>query len=91
MDCGKKYTVEPKFEYCSKEEFIEFLKSYPNPLNRDYYMDAFSYNDFKIADKWPDSIVAMMYPAYYPEKGESDEYRIAVNMKEVFESIKEEK
>lgn len=90
-DCGEKYTVEPKLEDCTEEEFKKFIREYPNKLDRDYYMDVFSYNDFTLAQRWPASIVAMRFPAYYPEKGEKDEFKIAVNMKEVFESMKGEK
>ena len=29
----------------SKEKFEEFIKNYPNKLEKDYYMDWFSWND----------------------------------------------
>jgi hypothetical protein len=52
-------------------------------------MDAYSYNDFTIAKKWPDSIVAMAFPGYGPD--DPDTFKIAKNMDEVFASIKEGK
>lgn len=52
-------------------------------------MDAYSYNDFTIANKWPGSIVAMAFPGYGPN--DPDTFKIAKNMDEVFASIKEDK
>ena len=51
----------------SKEEFEEFIKNYPNKLEKDYYMDWFSWNDFTLNDGcvWPESIVAMMSDGAY--------------------------
>lgn len=88
-DCGNLYTVAPKLEFCTKEEWIEFIKNYPNKLQRDYYMDAYSYNDFTIAKMWPGSIVAMAFSGYGPD--DPDTFKIAKNMDEVFASIKEDK
>ena len=88
-DCGALYTVTPKLEPCTKEEWREFLNNYPNKLQEDFYMDAYSYNDFTIAKKWPDSIVAMAFPGYGPD--DPDTFKIAKNMDEVFASIKEGK
>ena len=34
----------------SKEEFDLFLNNYPNKLERDWFMDWFSWNDFTIAE-----------------------------------------
>jgi hypothetical protein len=46
----------------SRQEFDEFLKAYPRPLERDVYMACeppyISWNDFTRAPCWPDSIVA---------------------------------
>ena len=47
------------WQYVSKEELIEFLKSYPYPLERDFYMDWYSWNDFRDGRIWPESMVAM--------------------------------
>ena len=88
-DCSALYTVAPKLEPCTKEEWREFLNNYPNKLQEDFYMDAYSYNDFTIAKKWPDSIVAMAFPGYGPD--DPDTFKIAKNMDEVFASIKEGK
>ena len=60
-----------EFRYVSQEEFIEFLRSYPYPLERDFYMDWFSWNDFRDGRKWPESIVAMAF-----EYGGDSEYKI---------------
>lgn len=85
-DTGRKYTVAPKLESCTREEWIAFIKNYPNKLQEDYYMDAYSYNDFTIAKMWPDSIVALAFPSHRDD--EEDTYKIATNMDEVFASIK---
>ena len=88
-DTGRLYTIAPKLEKCTKEEWREFLNNYPNKLQEDFYMDAYSYNDFTIAKKWPDSIVALAFPGYGPD--DPDTFKIAKNMDEVFASIKEGK
>lgn len=88
-DCGALYTVAPKLEPCTKEEWANFINNYPNKLERDYYMDAYSYNDFTIAKMWPGSIVAVAFPGYGPD--DPDTFKIAKNMDEVFASIKEGK
>lgn len=46
----------------SKEEFDAFLEAYPNKLEKDYYMDWYSWNDFSDGKVWPESVVAMMWP-----------------------------
>lgn len=47
------------FQYVSKEELIKFVQSYPYPLERDLYMDWYSWNDFRDGRVWPESVVAM--------------------------------
>lgn len=89
MDTNPHFTVAPKMEMCTKEEFEEFIKNYPNELHEDSFMDAYSYNDFSLADFWPDTIVAMVFPAW--DKDDEDEFKIAKNMDEVFASMKEGK
>jgi hypothetical protein len=46
----------------TKEEFDIFITTYPNKLVRDvawmYEPPLLSFNDFKIAGKWPESVVA---------------------------------
>jgi hypothetical protein len=87
-DCGEKYTIKPKREPCTKEEFVKFLENYPNKLEQDFYMDAISFNDFSLAEKWPASVVAMIYLPM--ARSESSTYAIATNMDEVFTSMKGE-
>lgn len=87
-DCGEKYTIKPKRESCTKEEFVKFLENYPNKLEQDFYMDAISFNDFSLAKKWPASVVAMIYLPM--ARSESSTYAIATNMDEVFASMKGE-
>ena len=89
MDTNPHFTVAPKMEMCTREEFEEFIKNYPNELHEDFFMDAYSYNDFSLADFWPDTMVAMAFPAWYED--EEDEFKIAKNMDEVFASMKGEK
>ena len=52
------YTVEPKFDWATKEEFETFILNYPHTLERDYYMGWLTYNDFSIAGAFPESVVA---------------------------------
>lgn len=51
-----------KREPVTKEEFEQYLKDYPRPLERDVAFMAeppwVSYNDFTLASGWPDSVVA---------------------------------
>lgn len=48
-----------EWQYVSKEELIEFVKAYPYPLDQDFYMDWYSWNDFRDGRRWPESMVAM--------------------------------
>ncbi len=56
---------EKKFTEVSEAEFNEFIKSYPNKLDEDYFMDWFTWNDFSDGKVYPDSIVAMFYNGLY--------------------------
>ena len=51
-----------EFKYVSREEFKAFIEAYPNPLERDVFgacePPMVTWNDFKRAPYWPDSIVA---------------------------------
>ena len=73
------YSVSPIFKRVSKEEYEEYLKHYPRPLEPDYYgvfePPLITWNDFQLADRWPFSVVARTYP-----------YLIAENIEEVFAS-----
>lgn len=89
MDTNPHFTVAPKMEMCTREEFEEFIKNYPNELHEDFFMEAYFYNDFSLAGSWPDTIVAMFFPAW--DKDDEDEFKIAKNMDEVFASMKEGK
>ena len=51
----------------TKEEFVNFLKSYPHPLERDWYMEWFSWNDFSNEKVWPESMVAMCSDGSYDD------------------------
>ena len=92
----KWFKIEPIFKKVSKEEFEDFIKTYPRKLERDVYgisdPPSISYNDFELANRWPWSIVAstMGYsddPSdywYAPE--EERHYTILENYKELFEA-----
>ena len=49
------YTVKPIRKEVSVEEFKEFVNNYPRKLEIDYYMEAWTYNDFELANIWPPS------------------------------------
>lgn len=53
--------MEDKWEYVTKEEMINFIKNYPIPLRQDFYMDWYSWNDFREGRVWPESMVAMAF------------------------------
>jgi hypothetical protein len=89
--------IKPKLENVTKEQFEEFLKNYPRPLLYDYYgvcmPPLITYNDRKIADKFPNSIVALTY-AYEDESKhyfycppEERIYQIATNLQEILTNI----
>ena len=69
-----------KFKKVSKEEFKKFIEEYPNELKTDIARicepPLLSYNDFTIADKWPDSIVAKVILLSYMDEDMEDEYKI---------------
>lgn len=51
-----------KLRSCTKEEFEAFVAAYPGHLERDIYgacePPLVTFNDFKRAPMWPDSVVA---------------------------------
>lgn len=52
------------WEYVTKDELKNFIKSYPIKLEYDFYMDQGSWNDFRNNRKWPESMVATAYEMY---------------------------
>lgn len=77
--------VVPIFKKVTEEEFKEFLNKSPRELVRDCSGKGepplVSYNDFELADKWPDSMVAK----YYAVPGAHDKgYSVCVNFEDVF-------
>ena len=90
------YSVEPIMKVVNEETLINFLKNYPRKLNRDVTgicdPPALSYNDFKLADRWPSSIVAIGYlwsddpKDYFYKPKEERRYFIMENYEEVFNS-----
>ena len=55
------------WEIVDKEQFKEFLNTYPHTLVHDFYMDWHSWNDFRDGRIWPESMVAMMQDMYGTE------------------------
>ena len=53
----------------SREEFVEFIKNYPSKLDKDWFMDWYSWNDFSRNGGcvWPESMVAMMSDGSYDQ------------------------
>lgn len=92
----KYYSINPIKKKVTKEEFNEFLNKYPRRLTCDVCgisdPPAISYNDFKLADRWPYSIVANTWAydddpnGYFYEPEEKRDYYIIENYEEVFNS-----
>lgn len=90
------YTVEPKYKEVSKKELLEFVKKYPRKLEIDVTgicePPLLTYNDFKLANRWPYSVVAKHYcydddpNDYYYTPEEKRTYTIMENYEEVFNS-----
>lgn len=85
------FKVEPNFKPVSKDEFDEFLRTYPRRLIFDSYQafapSLLTWNDSELADRWPFTIVARTYG--YDEYGIPEErrhYYIMENISEVFAS-----
>ena len=84
-----------KWEYVSKDEFVEFINTYPRKLNRDVFGASeppyISYNDFMLAKTWPESVVAYTY-LYEDNPGDyyyqPEEKRIYAILKKLYEKVK---
>lgn len=82
-------TIKAKFERVNKDAFKTFLKKYPRKLDRDFFMDKYTYNDFELACRWPWSIVAMQTLNYFAEDPEDREiFEICANVEEMFSSLR---
>lgn len=92
----KYYSINPIKKKVTKEEFNEFLNKYPRRLACDVCgisdPPVISYNDFKLADRWPYSIVANTWAydddpnGYFYKPEEKRDYYIVENYEEVFNS-----
>lgn len=90
------YTAKPIQKNVSKDEFVQFIKSYPRKLERDVWgacdPPGISYNDFELAERWPYSIVASTHvysddpEDYWYEPVEERRYIIVVNHEELYAS-----
>jgi hypothetical protein len=90
------YTAKPIKKKVTKQEFQDFLNNYPRKLTKHYCgisdPPSISYNDFKLSDCWPDSVVANTWEYsdkpgdYYYEPEEKRRYYIVENYEELFES-----
>ena len=90
------YTATRITKKVTKEEFFEFIKSYPRTLNRDCSgisdPPCITYNDFELANRWPYSIVASTFAysddpeSYYYVPEENRQYIIIPNYQELFNS-----
>lgn len=58
---------------CTESEFDAFVAGYPRPLERDvagiFEPPLVTLNDFTLAPKWPDSVVASYYLDYLDAHG----------------------
>jgi len=75
-----------RFREVTKDELLAWVKAYPRPLEKD--LDGtcdphrLTFNDFAVAPKWPESVVAYFYIDWglgYPEHG----YRVLREMPDV--------
>lgn len=48
------------WEIVTKDELMKFVKGYPCKLDEDYYMDTYTWNDFRDGRVFPESIVAII-------------------------------
>jgi len=90
------YTAEPLEQTVSKQDFDDFIRNYPRPLERDcfgaYDPPLITYNDFQLANRYPYSVVASTYaysddPShYYYEPERKRKYTIVSNYEELFNS-----
>jgi hypothetical protein len=70
-----------RLEKCSKDEFDAILSGYPRELVKDvfaaYEPPPVTYNDFTIAPRWPDSVVASHSAGDSPSLGPASNRQIA--------------
>lgn len=88
----KRENIKSTTKRVNKEEFEQFIASYPRPLEKDVCgisePPLISYNDFKLGI-WPDSIVASTFlyedtpEDYYYEPEEEHKYFIVENYKKL--------
>ena len=48
-----------KWKCVTEQELVDFVNNYPFPLEKDFFMDWYSWNDFRNGKVWPESMVAM--------------------------------
>lgn len=48
------------WEIVTKDELMKFVKDYPCELVEDYYMNIYTWNDFRDGRVFPESVVAMI-------------------------------
>ena len=58
------YKKDEDWIYVSREEMLEFINHYPYPLETDFFMDWYTWNDFRDGRKWPESVVVMAHEMY---------------------------
>ena len=90
------YTAKPVKKKVSKQEFLNFIQNYPRKLAADWSgisdPPIITYNDFKLANRWPYSIVASTFAyddnpdGYFYEPEEKRDYFIVTNYEELFSS-----
>ncbi len=95
--CDKKnkffYTVKQEWSEVTKDEFYKYLENYPRELTSDCSAVSdpplVTYNDFQLANRWPDSIVAKFNAgegdAYYGNNYKN-RYYVCINHEECFKS-----
>ena len=90
------YTANPIKKKVSKQEFLNFIESYPRKLEKDYCgisePPSITYNDFELANRWPYSIIASTFAYddnpddYFYEPEDKRDYFIVINYEELFKS-----
>ena len=60
VPCFGRETNLKNWEIVTKDELMKFVKSYPCKLDGDYYMDTYTWNDFRDGRVFPESMVAMI-------------------------------
>ena len=65
---------EYEWKNVTREEMISFIKNYPKPLEQDFFMDWYSWNDFSDGKRWPESMVAKAFEMYDKKEYQIKEY-----------------